>query len=45
MPVRELVSNNRAAERELGFMNQSIRNYLKRRQETPYLGRYEVERG
>lgn len=35
----------RAAERELGFMNQSIRNYLKRRQETPYLGRYEVERG
>lgn len=35
----------RAAERSLGFKTKSLNNYLKRRQEKPYLGRYEVERG
>ena len=34
-----------AAERALGFKTHALHNYLKRRQEKPYLGRYEVERG
>ena len=34
-----------AAERALGFKAHALHNYLKRRQEKPYLGRYEVERG
>ena len=34
-----------AAERSLGFKTRALNNYLKRRQEKPYLGRYEVERG
>lgn len=34
-----------AAERALGFKAHALHNYLKRRQEKPYLGRYEAERG
>lgn len=34
-----------AAERALGFKAHALHNYLKRRQQKPYLGRYEVERG
>lgn len=34
-----------AAERALGFKTRALNNYLKRRQEKPYLGRYVVERG
>lgn len=34
-----------AAERSLGFKTRALNNYLKRRQQKPYLGRYEVERG
>ena len=34
-----------AAERALGFKAHALHNYLKRRQEKPYLGCYEVERG
>lgn len=34
-----------AAERALGFKTRALYNYLKRRQQKPYLGRYEVERG
>lgn len=34
-----------AAERSLGFKTRALYNYLKRRQEKPYLGRYVVERG
>lgn len=34
-----------AAERALGFKTRTLHNYLKRRQQKPYLRRYEVERG
>lgn len=34
-----------AAERSLLFKTRALNNYLKRRQEKPYLGRYEIERG
>lgn len=34
-----------AAERALDFKAHALHNYLERRQQKPYLGRYEVERG
>lgn len=45
MTTRQANERKNDVERALGFKTYALHNYLKRRQQKPYLGRYEVERG